>query len=260
MKPFRILLADSYPVFRLGLRTLLGAHPGWQVAGEAANGRAAVDECLRLKPELAILDISLPGLNGLDVARRILEERPQQLILVVTAVEAEQVIREALQMGVRGWISKADAAEDLVMAVEAVQRQKTIFSTRVSELVMDGYRRHEESRPVLCAAADAGAKLSSREREVVQLISEGMSSKEIATTLKLALSTAETHRSNILRKLRLHSIAELVLYAVRNGIIEVHVAPPKLSAFSSRLSAQPKTAVIPSVVEGSAFAGLTADS
>jgi len=169
-----------------------------------------------LKPDLLILAICLPRLNGLDAARQILKHNPDQAILVLTAVDSEQVIRDCLEAGVRGWVFKSDASEDLVTAVEALQRRKTIFNSRVSDLIMDNYKRHKDG-----LAADSVTGLSPREREVVQLVCEGKASKEIATILGVSLATAETHRTNILRKLRLHSIAELVLYAVRNEIVHV---------------------------------------
>ncbi len=220
MKPFRILVADDHPIFRLGLCALLGTREGWEVCGEAADGRDAVEKCRQLKPDLLILDICMPELNGLDAARQILKNNPDQLVLVLTAVDSDQVIRECLETGVRGWVFKSDASEDLVTAVEAVQRQKTIFSSRVSDLLMDGYKRHH-ARP----AEGNVTRLSPREREIVQLVSEGKASKDIAATLNVSVATVETHRSNVLRKLRLHSTAELVLYAVRNGIVHVHFPP-----------------------------------
>jgi DNA-binding NarL/FixJ family response regulator len=184
-----------------------------------ADGRDAVEQCRQLKPDLFILDICLSALNGLDAARQTLKHNPNQLILVLTAVDSEQVIRECLQAGIRGWVFKSDAPEDVVTAVEALQRQKTFFTSRVSDLIMDGYKRHKDGH----AARDNVTALSPREREVVQLVCEGKASKEIAAILNVSLATAETHRSNILRKLRLHSIAELVLYAVRNEIVHVHL-------------------------------------
>jgi DNA-binding NarL/FixJ family response regulator len=190
------------------------------VCGEAADGRDAVQKCRQLKPDLLILDISMPELNGLDAARQILKHNPSQAILVLTAVDSEDVIRECLEAGIRGWVFKSEATHDLMTAVEALQQQKTIFSSRVSDMIMDGYMRHRVS-PV----PDKLTRLSPREREVVQLVSEGKASKDIATILRMSLSTAETHRSNIFRKLRLHSIAELVLYAVRNGLVHVHLPP-----------------------------------
>ena len=195
-----------------------------EVCGEAADGRDAVEKCKQLKPDLLILAICLPKMNGQDAAQQILKHDPEQAILVLTAVDSEQVIRECLEAGVRGWVFKSDATEDLMTAVEAMQRQKTIFSSRVSDLIMDGYKWHRAA-----PAADNLTRLSPREREVVQLVTEGKGSKEIAAIPNVSLSTAETHRSNILRKLRLHSIAQLVLYAVRNEI--VHVQFPAMQRF-----------------------------
>jgi len=218
MSAFRILVADDHPIFRFGLCLLLGSHESWEVCGEAADGRDAVEKCRQLKPDLLILDICMPKLNGVDAARQILKHNPDQVILVLTAVDSEQVVRDCLDAGVRGWVSKSDGTEDLMTTVEALQRHKSIFSSRVSDLIMDGYKRHRVGSP----AANV-PKLSPREREVVQLVSEGKASKEIATILNVTLATAETHRSNILRKLKLHSVAELVLYAVRNEIVHVQI-------------------------------------
>jgi len=220
MSAFRILLADDHPIFRFGLCAMLRSHEGWEVCGEAADGREAVEKCKQIKPDLLILDICLPELNGLEAARQILKNNPGQAILVLTAVDSEHVIRECLEAGIRGWVFKSDASEDVVTAVEALQRQKSIFNSRVSDLIMDNYKRHEDG-----VAADSVTGLSPREREVVQLVCEGKASKEIATILNVSLATAETHRTNILRKLRLHSIAEVVLYAVRNEIVHVHFPP-----------------------------------
>jgi len=219
MAAFRILLADDHPIFRFGLSSLLESHKSWEVCGEAADGRDAVEKCRQLKPDLLILDICLPKLNGLDTARQILKHNPAQAILILTAVDSEQVIRDCLEAGVRGWVFKSDGTENLTTAVEAMQRCKRIFSSKVSDLIMDGYNRHrvDPDTPKV-------PKLSPREREVVQLVSEGKASKEVAAILNVTLATAETHRSNILRKLKLHSIAELVLYAVRNEIVHVQRA------------------------------------
>jgi DNA-binding NarL/FixJ family response regulator len=198
------------------LSSLLRSHDGWEVCGEAADGRIGVEKCKQSKPDLVILDICLPKLNGVDAARQILKHNPAQAILILTAVDSEQVIRECLEAGVRGWVFKSDETTDLMTAVEALQRRKSIFSSRVSDLIMDGYKQHRVG-----PAVPKVAKLSPREREVVQLVSEGKASKEVATILSMTVATAETHRSNILRKLKLHSIAELVLYAVRNEIVHV---------------------------------------
>jgi DNA-binding NarL/FixJ family response regulator len=219
MGAFRILVADDHPIFRFGLSSLLGSHENWEVCGAAVDGRDAVEKCRQLKPDLLILDICLPILNGVDAARQILKHNPNQTILILTAVDSEQVIRECLEAGVRGWVFKSDETADLTHAVEAMQQSKSIFSSRVADLIMVGFKRHHVD-------PDAARlpKLSPREREVVQLVSEGKASKEVAAILNVTLATAETHRSNIMRKLELHSIAELVLYAVRNEIVHVHSA------------------------------------
>jgi DNA-binding NarL/FixJ family response regulator len=219
MTTFRILLADDHPIFLLGVRSLLGSHQGWDVCGEAADGRDAVEKCRQLKPDLVVLDMGMPRLNGIDAARQILRSNPNQRILVLTDVDSEQVIRECLEAGVRGWVFKTDEAQDLVTAVEALEHHRSMFSSRVSDLVLDGYLR----RPHVDSAVALPRALAPREREVVQLVAEGKSSKEIAVMLGLSVKTVETHRSNILIKLKMHSIVELVMYAVRNGIVSVHV-------------------------------------
>jgi DNA-binding NarL/FixJ family response regulator len=225
MGSYRILVVDDHPVFRFGLSSLLRSHEGWEVCGEASDGRDAVEKCKQSKPDLVILDICLPKLNGTDAARQILKLNPAQSILILTAVDSEEVIRECLEAGVRGWVFKSDETTDLMTAVEALQRRKSIFSSRVSDLITDGYKQNRVG-PAMAKVA----KLSPREREVVQLVSEGKASKEVATILSMTVATAETHRSNILRKLKLHSIAELVLYAVRNEI--VHVQSPTVMRFA----------------------------
>lgn len=227
MSAFRILVADDHPVFRFGLCSLLGSHEGWEVCGEAADGRDAVEKCRRLKPDLLILDICMPNLNGVDAARQILKDNPTQRIMVLTDVNSDQVVRDCLEAGVRGWTFKSDGTDDLTTAVEALQRHNSIFSSRVSDLILDGYLQSHRIGP----AAAKVPKLSPREREVVQLLGEGKTTKEVATILNVTVKTAETHRSNIMLKLKLHSIAELVLYAVRNEI--VHVQLPDVLRFPS---------------------------
>ena len=220
MNTFRILVADDHPIFRLGLCSLIGSHKGWEVCGEAGDGREAVEKCKQLKPDLLILDICMPNLNGVDAARQILYDHPVQRILVVTDVNSEQVVRDCLKAGVHGWVFKSDGIDDLTFAVEELQRHKSAFSAPVSDLILDGYLRRNADPTVPEACS-----LSVRQREVLQLISEGKSNKEIATTLRLSVKTTETHRSNMMRKLNLHSIAELVLYAVRNEIVHVKLPP-----------------------------------
>jgi DNA-binding NarL/FixJ family response regulator len=219
MSAFRILLADDHPIFRLGLRSLLGSHERWEVCGEAADGRDAVEKCRQLKPDLLILDICMPKLNGVDAARRILRDNPDQRILVLTDVDSEQVIRDCLEAGVRGWVFKSDGTHDLTTAVEALQQHRSTFSSRVSNLILDGYLQRHSVGPAVAMPP----KLSLREREVVQLVGEGKTSKEVAMMLGVTVKTAETHRGNIMLKLKLHSTAELVLYAVRNEIVHVRL-------------------------------------
>ena len=218
MDAFRIIVADDHPIVRFGVCALLQSRAGWEVCGEASDGREAVTKCKALKPDLVILDICMPKLNGVDAACQIMKDNPKQSILVLTNVDSDQVIRNCLQAGVRGWVSKSDGVEELTAAVEEMQRKATSFSPRVSDLIMDGYlqRNHVAERHELTT-------LSSRQREVVQLLAEGKSTKEVAAILHMAVKTAETHRSNIMRKLNLHSIAQVVLYAVRNEIVHVQL-------------------------------------
>lgn len=224
MGGFRILVADDHPIFRFGLCSFLRSQESWEVCGEAADGKEAIEKCRQLKPDLLILDICMPRLNGVDAARQILKDNPAQRILVLTSVDSEQVVRECLEAGVRGWVFKSDGADDLKTAVEALERYECTFSSRVSELIMTGYLRRYRLGP----AAAKVTKLSPREREVLQLLGEGKTSKEVAILLNVKVKTAETHRSNIMLKLNLHSIVELVLYAVRNEI--VHVQLPAVAA------------------------------
>ena len=184
--------------------------------------REAVEKALELKPEVVILDIGMPTLNGLDATRQILRANPQIKVLILTLYDSDQVVQEVLNAGARGFLLKSDAARDLVAAVEALRRDKIYFTPKVASMVMEGYlRRNSDGAPV---AASTRSRLTPREREIVQLLAEGKSSKEVAVALGLSVKTAETHRSNIMRKLELHSVSDLVLYAVRNNI--VHVAQP----------------------------------
>jgi DNA-binding NarL/FixJ family response regulator len=225
MNTFRILVADDHPIFRFGLCSLLSSHKDWEICGEAVDGREAVEKCKRLKPDLLILDICMPKLNGVDAARQILKNDPAQRILVVTDVNSEQVVQDCLAAGVRGWIFKSDAIDDLTPAVEELQRNKPAFNKLVSDLIMEGYLRGHN----VGSALPEVARLSPREREVVQLLGEGKTTKDVAVMLNVTVKTAETHRNNIMLKLKIHSIAELVLYAVRNEI--VHVSLPSVLRF-----------------------------
>ena len=219
----RILIADDHELARRGIRALLESHPGWEVCGEAKDGRETVELASSLKPDIVLLDIGMPNLNGLEAARQILDSFPDVAILILTMHDSDNVVREVLRAGARGYLLKSDAGRDLVAAVEALQLQRTFFTTRVSQMVLDGFL-DRQSRNVCVISKDNernGDSLTSREREVIQLLAEGKTSKEVAVTLNLSVKTAETHRTNLMRKLGLHSVADLTRYAVRNGIVQV---------------------------------------
>ena len=219
---FRILIADDHEVARRGIRSLLESHPGWQVCGEARDGRETVELAIQMNPDAILLDIGMPNLNGLEAARQILAILPGVAILILTMHDSDQVVREVLRAGARGFLLKSDAGRDLVAAVEALQLQRTFFTTRVSQMVLDGFLdRETRSDGGLRKEYDPDDVLTGREREVIQLLAEGKTSKEVAVTLNLSVKTAETHRTNLMRKLGLHSVADLTRYAVRNGIVQV---------------------------------------
>jgi DNA-binding NarL/FixJ family response regulator len=217
MNVYRILIADDHEVVRRGIRSLLESHLGWEICGEAKDGREAVDLSRELKPDLVLLDIGMPNLNGLDAARQIIANRPLTRVLVLTIHDSDQVVRDVLAAGARGFLLKSDAGRDLLTAVDAMQRHRTFFTSQVAEIVLDGYLNTRRVAPTPLQRN----RLTPREREVVQLLAEGKTSKEVAVALDLSVKTAETHRTNIMRKLDLHSVADLTLYAVRNGIIQV---------------------------------------
>ena len=217
MKPFRILVADDHEVVRRGVCALLQAQQGWEVCGEAITGREAVNEAKRLYPDVVILDIGMPELNGLEAARQIRKEIPHCEVLILTLHESEQVMREVLAAGARGYVLKSDAGRDLVLAVEALRKHKPFFTASVADLLLHDHLKGPDTSE---SAAVASGRLSAREREIVQLLAEGKSNKEVATALGISVKTAETHRTNVMRKLDLHSVTELVRYAIRNKIIE----------------------------------------
>lgn len=218
MGVLRILVADDHEVVRKGLVSLLQAQPEWQVIGEAGDGREAVDKAIQLKPDVLILDIGMPSLNGLEATRQILKTIPQARVLILTLHDSDQVVREVLNAGARGFLLKSDAARDLVAAVDALRHDKTYFTSKVAAMVLEGYLKGGTPGAVITPGRN---RLTPREREIVQLLAEGKSTKEVAVALGLSVKTAETHRSNIMRKLQLHSVSDLVLYAVRNNIVHV---------------------------------------
>ena len=218
MTTVRILVADDHEIVRQGLRALLEAQPGWQVVAEAVDGREALDKAKRLHPDVVVLDVSMPNLNGLEATRQIRKALPQTEVLILTMHDSEQLVREVLEAGARGYVLKSDAGRELVTAVESVRQSKPHFTSRVSEIVLDGYLNAVGRAEAYNAPRTV--RLSPREREIVQLLAEGKSNKEVAAALHISVKTAETHRTNLMRKLDLHSISELVRYAIRNKMVE----------------------------------------
>jgi len=217
MKPLRILVADDHDLMRRGIKTLLQTHAGWEVCGEAHTGREAVSQTEELKPDIVVLDISMPDLNGMEAARRIRKVCPNTEVLILSLHFSDQLIREIVEAGVRGYIVKSDSDRDLIVAVETLAKHKPFFTPRATEVILSNFNGAGSKVEVPETVHD---RLTSREREIVQLLAEGKSSKEVANSLNISVKTAETHRANIMRKLQLHTVSELVRYAVRNQIIE----------------------------------------
>ncbi len=213
MNTVRILLADDHEVVRQGLRRLLETQPGWEICGEAADGRQAVDMAKRLQPGVVVLDFGMPGLNGTEATRQILKDLPRTEVLILTMHTSEILIREALEAGARGYVLKSDAARDLVSGVHALIAHKPFLSPSVSGVVVDRFlKSSEEDGPRI--------PLTPREQEVIKLLAEGKSNKEVAAVLDISVKTAEAHRANLMHKLNLSSLSDLVRYAIRNGIVE----------------------------------------
>jgi DNA-binding NarL/FixJ family response regulator len=218
MGALRLLVADDHEIVRKGLKMILEAQPGWQVTAEAVDGRDAVEKAKELKPDITVLDISMPSMNGLEATRQILKNDEHSKVLILTMHEADPIIRDVLDAGARGYVLKSDASRDLVSAVNAVRSNKTFFTAKVAQMVLDGYL--DKRKPAKEGVEKADGRLTPRQREIVQLLAEGKSSKEVAVVLGVSVKTAETHRANIMRRLDCHSVSELVRYAVRNNIIQ----------------------------------------
>lgn len=212
MNPTRILVADDHELIRDGLRKRIESHPEWTVCAEATDGRQAVEMTLRLKPDLVVLDIGMPDLNGIDAARQIHKACPNTPLLILTMMDSDDLVRDALAAGALGFLLKTDAARLLPTAIESLLAGKPYFTGRVAEIVLAGFLSPKES-------STSSAQLTPREREIVQLLAEAHTSKEVAAQLGISIKTIEAHRANIMHKLHLHSVAELVRYAVRNHII-----------------------------------------
>jgi DNA-binding NarL/FixJ family response regulator len=216
VKKLHILIADDHGLVRRGERGVLQTQHGWRVVGEAARGREAVEKAIKLKPDVAIVDISMPELDGVEIARQIREAVPDTKVLVLTMHESDQMVRRALDAGASGYLLKSDLTECLVKAVKAISEGKRFLTPKVSEIVLEGFLKTKGQHQ---QRERAGARPTPREIEIVRLLAEGKVNKEVAALLGITVRTVETHRSKIMLKLGLHSLAELIHYAMRHGII-----------------------------------------
>ena len=215
MTPLSILIADDHAVVRAGLRTLLESRPSWEICAEAADGREAVEKAAKHKPRIAILDIGMPLLSGVEATRQIRKSSPSTEILILTMHESDDLVQQVVEAGARGYILKDEADRVLLDAVQTLSQHKPFFSARVTEAAVTA---------IIADASDSAkssrSRLTPREREILQLLAEGKSNKEVASLLNISVNTAEAHRANIMLKLDFHSLAELVMYAIRNNIIQ----------------------------------------
>lgn len=216
MRTVRILIADDHAIVRRGLRALVESQPGWEVCAEAANGRQAVESVERLKPDLAIVDIGMPELNGLEATRQILKMSPRTEVLVLTMHQSEEVVAEVLKAGARGYVLKSDADQNLIAAAEALLQHKVFLTSGVTDVVLSGFLSGSTSSPDAAPVRN----VTPREREIIQLLAEGKSNKEVAAVLNVSTRTIETHRANIMHKLDIDSLSGLVRYAIRNKIVQ----------------------------------------
>jgi DNA-binding NarL/FixJ family response regulator len=216
MRKLRILIADDHGLFRRGVRQVLQAQRGWKVVGEAGNGREALEKAIKLKPDVALIDISMPELDGIEVTRQIRESAPGIKVLVVTVHESDEMVRRALDAGARGYLLKSDLADYLPKAVRAIVGDKRFLTPKISEIVLESFiksaNREDEGRA-------SKARITPREMEIIRFLAQGKSNKEVAAQLGIAVRTVETHRSKIMLKLGFHSIVELIHYAMRTEII-----------------------------------------
>jgi DNA-binding NarL/FixJ family response regulator len=216
MTPLRILIVDDHAVVRRGIRSLLESQPDWEIAGEATTGREAVEQAGRLQPDVIVMDLSLPELNGLDATRQILKESPRTEVVVLTMHHSEELARDVLQAGARAYVLKSDADQCLIAAIESLRSHKPFLTSTVTEFVLDDYLKRGDTHE----HGETHTPVTAREREIIQLLAEGLSNKEAASTLGISVKTIEAHRANLMRKLRLRSVSDLVRYAIRNKIVQ----------------------------------------
>jgi DNA-binding NarL/FixJ family response regulator len=215
VKKLRILVADDHGLVRRGVRAILNSRHGWRVVGEATNGREAVEKAIELKPDVAVVDIGMPELDGVEVTRQIREAFPNTKVLVLTMHESDQMVRRALDAGASGYLLKSDLTDSLRQAVKAVAEGERFLAPKVSEIVLHGFLKTKGQHQ---QGERAGMRTTPREIEIIRMLAEGKTNKEIAALLGIAVRTVETHRSRIMLKLGLHSLAELIHYAMRNGL------------------------------------------
>ena len=214
----RLLLADDHEIVRMGLRALIQEHRGWEVVAEARDGKEAVEKAKLFRPDIAILDIGMPVLNGLEATREIVTSVPQTKVLILTIYDSDGVIQRVLKAGARGYALKTGGCNDLFSAIEALNQNNTYFTQHITQMVLDGYMQKDSN---IADDDPVGfQRLTIRQRQIVQSLAEGQSSKQIATALTISVKTVETHRANIMRRIGCHSVTQLVRYAIRNDIIQ----------------------------------------
>jgi DNA-binding NarL/FixJ family response regulator len=215
-KRLSILVADDHELVRRGVHAVLGVRRGWKIVGKAVNGKQAVEKARKLKPDVLIVDISMPDLDGLEATRQILQVSPQTKVLTLTMHESDQMVRRVLEAGARGYVLKSDLAKQLVRAVSSVSQGNIFLTPKVSNLVLEGFRKAGKNPEEIRSSR---SRPTSREREIILLLAEGKANKQIAEKLGITVRTVEAHRANIMTKLGLHSVIELVHYAIHNNII-----------------------------------------
>lgn len=213
-RPVRVLIADDHPMVRQGLRTILDSEARFEVCAEADSGRDAVLKARTERPDIALVDISMPGMNGIEATRIMLKTVPGAEVLILTQCDSEELIDKALQAGARGFMLKSDAGTDLLCAIDSLAQHRPFFTSRAGNMVLRGYLKSNSA-----GSQETGVTLTAREREIVQLLAEGNGNKEVAAAQGISVKTAETHRANIMKKLKVDSICGIVHYAVRNGIV-----------------------------------------